>query len=162
VIRDRGIGDDGDGELAVHTPRGERIAAMRQRVTEEPPQDERAHDHHDGDQRGDHTDTDAAPPGCYRAMAASPFAAFPFAAVLRSRRSSACGARWPPLRIVGLGLVVVGFVVVGFVVVRFVVVGFGGLLSTETPGRRFLGHAFVRRVLRIGNAMPAHLSPCTR
>src|SRR6185503_21363875 len=108
-----------------------------------------------------------APPGCYRAMAASPFAAFPFAAVLRSRRSSACGAPWPPLRILGLGLVVVGFVVVGFVVVgfvvvRFVVVGFGGLLSTETPGRRFLGHAFVRRVLRIGNAMPAHLSPCTR
>ena len=83
---DRRIGDDRDGELAVHAAGGGGFAAVGQRVTEEAPQDDRAHHHDDGDQRGDDADTDATPAAGHGAVAARPFAAFPIAAVLRARR----------------------------------------------------------------------------
>ena len=85
LIGDGCVGDDGDGQFAVHTSGGRDIAAVGQRVTEEPPQDDRADHHDDGDEGGDHADADAAPAGGHRAVAACPFAAVPFSAVLRAR-----------------------------------------------------------------------------
>ena len=123
LIGDRGIGDHGDGEFAVHAAGGGRVGAMGQRVAEESPQDEPADHHHDGDQRGDHADADAAPAGRHRTVAARPFATFPFTGVLRSRRPWRGGgpATAPRLR---LRVVLVGFGIVGVGIVRLVVIGF--------------------------------------
>src|SRR6202011_2930060 len=162
---------------------------------------------------------DAAPACCHRTVAASPFAAFPFTAVLRSRQprrgSAATAAPRLRLRVVrrGLGvvgacvvaLVVIGFAVFGLVVFGLVVVavvfavgivgrgvggcsvarsvvlgfaipgvgmvlpgvtgtvvGFVGCRSSEALGGRVLGQVRAGRVFGIGNAMPAHVSPCAR
>src|SRR5258705_12844545 len=108
----RGIAGAAEGECAARAGGVAGCVGTARGVAKEPPHNDRTDHHDDGDQRRDHAEADAAPAGRHRTVAARPLAAFPFTAVLLSRRPRwRSGPTTEPrfrLRIVPFGPGVVG------------------------------------------------------